>query len=72
MSFKKDRLQLTEDILTLEEAAQCLRLSKMTVLRLAHKGCIPGAKIGRLWRFSRETILNLVKHPELIRGVGAP
>ena len=56
-----------QSILTLQEAAEYLRLSEMTVLRLANQGIIPGAKIGRQWRFTQEAILELVKHPEILR-----
>lgn len=54
-------------VLTVKEAAAYLRLSEMTILRLAHQGLITGAKIGRQWRFSREAILSLIKHPEILR-----
>ena len=53
-------------VFTAQEAAWYLRFSEATILRLARQGVIPGAKVGRIWRFSRETILGLVKHPELI------
>lgn len=54
-------------VLTAKEAAEYLRFSEATILRLANQGAIPGSKIGRQWRFSQETILNLVKHPEMIQ-----
>lgn len=54
------------DILTVKETAIYLRLSEMTVLRLAGQGTIPGVKIGRQWRFERAVITNLVKHPEVL------
>ncbi len=53
-------------ILTVREAAHYLRISEMTVLRLANQGFIPGAKIGRQWRFPKDTILNLVRQPETL------
>ena len=56
-------------ILTAKEAAEYLRLSEMTILRLANQGLVPGAKIGRQWRFTREAILSLVKHPEILRRI---
>lgn len=58
-------------VLTVKEAATYLRLSEMTILRLAHQGLIPGAKIGRQWRFEREVILGLIKHPEILRRMDA-
>ncbi len=60
-----------ENVLTLQEAAQYLRLSEMTVLRLAHQGKVPGAKIGRQWRFSREKIEKLILDPEILRRMEA-
>jgi len=53
-------VKANESVLTLKEAADYLRLSEMTVLRLANQGRLPGAKIGRQWRFSKEVILKLV------------
>ena len=54
-------------VLIAREAAEYLRVSPPTIIRLAKKGIIPGAKVGWEWRFSKETILNLLKHPEFIR-----
>lgn len=51
-----------DSVLTVKEAADYLRLSEMTVLRLANQGVLPGAKIGRQRRFSKEVILRLVHH----------
>lgn len=39
------------EILTIEEAAQYLRLPVSTVYRLAQAGRIPAQKVGRQWRF---------------------
>ena len=58
-------------VLTVKDAAEYLRVSEATILRLAVQGNIPGAKIGRQWRFSKETILNLIKHPEIIEKAEA-
>ena len=43
-------------IMTVREVAAYLRLSEMTVYRLAQEGAIPAAKIGRTWRFRRDLI----------------
>lgn len=56
-------------ILTVREAADYLRVSEMTILRLANQGVIPGAKIGRQWRFPRESVLNLIGQNKVIRQV---
>lgn len=58
MNTSADRIP---DVLTVKEAAHYLRVSEMTVLRLAAQGTIPGVKIGRQWRFEKEVILNLVR-----------
>jgi excisionase family DNA binding protein len=57
-------------VLTAKETAEYLRLSEMTILRLAAQGVIPGAKIGRQWRFERESVQMLVRDPEILRRVG--
>jgi excisionase family DNA binding protein len=43
-------------VLTLEQAARLLRLHPSTVYRMVKRGEIPAVKIGRVWRFSTETL----------------
>ena len=62
--------RLLPDIVTADEAAGYLRVSKATVLRLANRGIIQGVHIGRQWRFSRRAILSLIKKPELLQKIG--
>jgi excisionase family DNA binding protein len=48
--------------LTLSEVAELLRVSPMTVYRMARKGEIPGAfRLGHRWRFSVEELEHLIK-----------
>jgi len=54
-------------VLTLKEVAQYLKLSEMTILRLANQGVIPGVKLGRQWRFSSEAVIDLIRHPERLK-----
>jgi len=42
--------------MTLEEAAEYLRINIYTAYRMVEKGELPGMKIGRLWRFTQEDI----------------
>jgi len=49
-----------EEILTPSQVAELLQIHIKTVYRLAEEGVIPGSKIGRSWRFSRNNILELV------------
>ena len=45
-----------EQVLTLEEAAQYLKVAKPTLYRLLEDGKIPAFKVGNQWRFTRELI----------------
>lgn len=56
-------------VMTVKEAADFLKLSEMTILRLANQGIIPGAKIGRQWRFSGESVMDLIRHPEILKRI---
>jgi len=50
-------MQTDEDqILTIEELATYLKVSKSTLYKLVQEGKVPGQKVGRHWRFRRETI----------------
>jgi excisionase family DNA binding protein len=44
------------DILTLEEVASYLRLTPQTIYKWAQEKRIPGAKLGKEWRFRRSII----------------
>ena len=43
----------TPDILTPAEAAQYLRLSRLTVRKMAASGTLPAKRVGKSWRFLR-------------------
>jgi len=52
-------------VLTIEELADYLKVSKSTLYKLAQEGRVPGQKVGRHWRFRRETIDRwLDEHPQ--------
>ncbi len=46
----------TDAVFTIDELVVYLKLPKSTVYKLAQEGEIPGHKVGRHWRFHRETI----------------
>ena len=46
----------SDRLLTVEEVAQFLHVSSVTVYRLASRGQLPATKVGKLWRFQREEI----------------
>jgi excisionase family DNA binding protein len=43
-------------IMTIEDVADYLRIPLSSAYKLAQDGKIPGQKVGRHWRFRRETI----------------
>jgi len=43
-------------IMTVDEVADYLKLSKITVYKLTQKGEIPGFRIGSSWRYNRQVI----------------
>lgn len=44
------------DVLTIEELSTYLKIPKSTLYKLVREGKIPGQKIGRHWRFSKDAI----------------
>jgi excisionase family DNA binding protein len=51
--------------MTLEEAADFLRLPVNLLLRRAREGLIPGARIGRAWRFSHRLLLEWLENASI-------
>ena len=45
-----------DDILTIDELSDYLRISRSTLYKLAQEGRVPCQKVGRHWRFRKETI----------------
>ena len=48
------------EILTIEEAAQLLRVSVKTFNKVLHSQSIPARKIGREWKFSRRALIDWI------------
>jgi excisionase family DNA binding protein len=51
------------DVLTVEQLAELLQVDEKTVRSLATKGELPGRKVGRHWRFSRQAVLDWLGTP---------
>ena len=49
----------SKTVMTLQETAEYLRVTRSTIHRLLKRNQIPGFKIGRHWRFRLEEIENL-------------
>jgi excisionase family DNA binding protein len=58
------------EVLTLEQLAELLQVDEKTARALASKGEVPGRKIGREWRFSRQAVLDWLARPERKRRAG--
>ncbi len=45
-----------DNVLTIDELAAYLKISKSTLYKLAQTGEVPGQKVGKHWRFRRDII----------------
>jgi excisionase family DNA binding protein len=50
-------ITMSDEILTIQELAEYLKLNEKTAYRLAGEGKLPGFKVGGSWRFKREDVL---------------
>ena len=50
-----------EDLLTLKEVAQLLRISPQTLYKMLKDGSLSGIKIGAQWRFDRQEVRGWLK-----------
>ena len=46
-------IDMTDEILTIKEIAEYLKLNEKTAYRFASEGKLPGFKVGGSWRFKR-------------------
>lgn len=51
-----------DQLMTIDEVAAYMRISRFTVYRLAKDHSIPATKIGRQWRFQKEEIDQWVRN----------
>ena len=56
---------MADEILTIEETSQFLKVGKTTLYRLARRGKMPARKIGREWRFIRNELIRWTKEESL-------
>ncbi|KPW48586.1 Excisionase [Pseudomonas syringae pv. broussonetiae] len=55
-SIKTGVHEMPEEIMTIKEVADYLKLAEKTAYRLAADGTIPGFKVGGSWRFRKIAI----------------
>ena len=46
----------SRDIMTIKDLSEYLKISKSTLYKLAQERILPGTKVGKHWRFRKETI----------------
>ena len=49
-------MEKVDDVFNIDELADYLKIPKSTLYKLVREGKIPAQKVGRHWRFHRETI----------------
>jgi excisionase family DNA binding protein len=60
-----NHLATTDDqLLTVAEVAEYLRVSRVTVWRWCHEGAIPAFRVGRLWRIRKQDLLEMQTRSE--------
>ena len=52
---------MTDEILTIRDVADLLKINEKTAYKLAAEGKLPGFKVGGSWRFERQEIANWMK-----------
>jgi excisionase family DNA binding protein len=60
MLSKNKGFNADSPVLTADEVAEYLKLSKITVYKLAKQGTIPGFRVGSSWRFNKSFIEKLM------------
>jgi len=50
-----------QEIFTLQEAAEYLRVTKVTMRKLVAEGVIPARKVGREWRIHKDALVEWLK-----------
>lgn len=52
---------MADEILTIREVADLLKINEKTAYKLASAGKIPGFKVGGSWRFERQEITRWIR-----------
>ncbi len=61
---------MNDQILTIREVAELLKINEKTAYRLAAEGKLPGFKVGGSWRFERSEISSWIKRQTEGQGRG--
>jgi len=63
---------MQDEILTLPEVAQLLKVAEKTVYSMAQKGQLPAFKVGGQWRFKRADLDKWIEDPKAVSRDGDP
>jgi excisionase family DNA binding protein len=61
VTLERARAEIENPLLTLDEAARFLNVSKPTLYRMLNQGDLQGLKAGRQWRFSKFDLMRYMK-----------
>lgn len=59
-----------KDVMTIDELAVYLQVSKSSLYKLAQDGKVPAQKVGKHWRFHREAIDTWLRNEDEDRSRG--
>lgn len=68
MGMEVEVMSDEDEVLTLKEAADYLKIPEGTMYKLAQEGRVPGRKAGRQWRFHRDSLNDWLKGKEEGKG----
>ena len=63
---------MSDEILTLPEVAQLLKVAEKTVYSMAQKGQLPAFKVGGQWRFKRAELDKWIEDQKAVSRDGDP
>lgn len=58
-------IEESSPIITIEETADLLKIPVSSVYKLAQAGKIPAQKVGRHWRFHRQTLIQWIANGQM-------
>lgn len=61
MTKSKDNDAQNDEVMTISDVAQYLRISEAKVYELARNGAIPALRIGKSWRFQKDLLKQWVR-----------
>lgn len=61
---------LSNEILTVQEVANYLRVSRVTIWRWCKQGVLPASRVGRNWRIHREDLIVMLESTEDLLELG--